>query len=42
MVRSFEHVYEMAADKRVDMREAALMLAVRRVAEAMEIRGIYP
>ncbi len=42
MVRSFEQVYEMAAEKRVDMREAALMLAVGRVAEAMEIRGIYP
>ena len=42
MVRSFDNVYQMAEKERVEMREAALMLAVRRVAEAMEIRGIYP
>ena len=42
MVRSFDNVYELAEKERVEMREAALMLAVRRVAEAMEIRGIYP
>ena len=42
MVRSFDHVYRIAAEERVDMREAALMVAVRRVAEAMDIRGIYP
>ena len=42
MVRSFEHVYRTAEEEQVEMREAALMLAVGRVAEAMAIRGIYP
>lgn len=39
MVKSFGEVYKMHKNKEVDMRTAAYMVAVKRVAEAMEIRG---
>ena len=42
MVRSYEEVDEMAKSERVSLREAALLLAVRRVAEAIHVRGVYP
>jgi len=42
MVRSFHEVREIAAKERVDMRTAAYMLAVGRVAEATLVRGVYP
>ena len=42
MIRSFNDVLRIAQDKDTDMRTAALILAVQRVAQAMEIRGIYP
>ena len=42
MVSSFNDVYRMAQEMATDMRMAAYMLAVRRVAEAMAARGIYP
>ncbi|HSD50743.1 MAG TPA: Glu/Leu/Phe/Val dehydrogenase [Candidatus Methylomirabilis sp.] len=42
MVRSFYEVHELAARERVDMRTAAYMLAVGRVAEATLVRGVYP
>lgn len=42
MVRSFEHVAELARRNDIPMREAATMLAVERVAEATRIRGLYP
>jgi glutamate dehydrogenase (NAD(P)+) len=42
MIRSFQEVREIAARERVDMRTAAYILAVGRVAEASLVRGVYP
>ncbi len=42
MVRSFQEVLRIAQEKGVDMRIAALILAVGRIARATQIRGIYP
>jgi glutamate dehydrogenase (NAD(P)+) len=42
MVRAFEDVHHTAVEHDVDMRLAAYMLAVNRVAEATLTRGIYP
>ncbi|MBI2000751.1 MAG: Glu/Leu/Phe/Val dehydrogenase [candidate division NC10 bacterium] len=42
MTRSFQEVGEIAAKERVDMRTAAYILAVGRVAEATLLRGVYP
>jgi glutamate dehydrogenase (NAD(P)+) len=42
MVRSFHEVKDIAARERVDMRTAAYILAVGRVAEATLVRGVYP
>lgn len=42
MVRSFQEVSDIAAKERVDMRTAAYILAVGRVAEASLVRGVYP
>jgi len=41
MVRSFNEVYEAAKHYNVDMRTAAYTVAIRRVAEAVRLRGIY-
>jgi glutamate dehydrogenase (NAD(P)+) len=42
MINSFEQVRAMAEQRHVSMRLAAYLLAVRRVADANAIRGIYP
>lgn len=42
MVDAFNSVLEVSKDKKVDMREAAYILALKKVAEALEIRGVYP
>jgi glutamate dehydrogenase (NAD(P)+) len=42
MDRAFGAVYEMAQRYEVDMRTAAYMVAVARVAEATTLRGLYP
>src|SRR6059058_3940904 len=42
MVKSFNDVLEMSKKHKVDMRTAAYMVAVGRVAEATQTRGIYP
>lgn len=42
MVRSFNDVLGISQDKNVDMRVAAYILAISRVAEATMTRGIYP
>lgn len=42
MVSTFADVWEISRSHKVDMRSAAHMLAVKRLAEAMELRGIYP
>jgi glutamate dehydrogenase/leucine dehydrogenase len=42
MVKAFGETLEMAHREQVDMRTAAYLLAVKRVADAMELRGLYP
>ncbi len=42
MARSFAEVLDLHVRERVDMRTAAYMLAVSRVAEASRTRGLYP
>ena len=42
LVRSFGEVAEIADSQGVPMRDAAMLLAVRRVVEAIEDRGVYP
>jgi glutamate dehydrogenase (NAD(P)+) len=42
MVGAYERVFAAARQNRVDMRTAALMLAVRSVADAIATRGLYP
>lgn len=42
MTKSFKDVYNLAKKENTDMRTAALMLGVSRVAEGKAIRGLYP
>ncbi len=42
MVNSFEEVLKTAKKYKIDMRRAAYVVAVSRVAEAIKVRGIYP
>lgn len=42
MIKAFKHVLAISQDKKVDMRTAAMILGVGRVAEASAIRGLYP
>ena len=39
---AFENVWEIAARDKVTMRMACYILAVKRVSEAMLLRGLYP
>jgi glutamate dehydrogenase (NAD(P)+) len=40
--KAFYEVYSIAREKKIDLRRAAYVLAVDRVAEATRFRGIYP
>jgi glutamate dehydrogenase (NAD(P)+) len=42
MASAFQQVLAMSREEHVDMRSAAYMLAVSRVAEATQLRGLYP
>ncbi|MGI0148057.1 MAG: Glu/Leu/Phe/Val family dehydrogenase, partial [Thermoplasmata archaeon] len=42
MTRAFEAVWNMHEEKKIDMRQAAYMVAINRVVEAYRWRGIYP
>ena len=42
IVNSFHEVLRKSQEQKIDMRRAALILAVQRVVEVMKIRGIYP
>jgi glutamate dehydrogenase (NAD(P)+) len=42
MTRSFSEVLAVARREQCDMRTAAYLLAVKRVADAMDMRGLYP
>ncbi len=42
MDNAFLEVLQMSQSKKVDMRNAAYMLAIKRIVDAMETRGIFP
>jgi glutamate dehydrogenase/leucine dehydrogenase len=42
MDSAFQEVLAMSQCEKLDMRMAAYMLAIKRVADAMEARGIFP
>lgn len=42
MTQAFHRVLDVSLKEKADMRTAALMVAVRRVAEATRLRGLYP
>ena len=42
MVRAFERVWETAQKEKIDLRQAAYMVAIQRVVDAYKVRGIYP
>ena len=42
MIRAFSQVNAMAKREHVDLRTAALMVGIRRVADAFQLRGFYP
>jgi glutamate dehydrogenase (NAD(P)+) len=42
MIKAFHEVLDMSLKEKVDMRTGAYMVAVRRVADAIEHRGIFP
>ena len=42
MVKAFSEVLAVARREQIDMRTAAYLLAVKRVADAMDMRGLYP
>lgn len=42
MTNAFREVFEVSQREKVDMRDAAYILAIGRLVQAMKIRGIYP
>ncbi len=42
LTRAFQEVLAISRKRRVDLRTAALMLGIGRVAEAVKLRGIFP
>ena len=42
MLTNFDAVWDQALAKKIDLRTAAYTLAINRVAEALEARGVYP
>ena len=42
MTRAFHRVLDLSLEEKADMRTAALMLALKRVAEATRLRGLFP
>jgi glutamate dehydrogenase (NAD(P)+) len=42
MKEAFGEVVSLAGEQNVSLRDAALMLAVSRVAQAIDIRGVFP
>jgi glutamate dehydrogenase/leucine dehydrogenase len=42
MTRAFDEVHGIAEQEGVDMRTAALIKGIRRVADAKLVRGIFP
>ena len=41
MIKAFEEIWELAGDRNVEMRTAAYMMSIKRIADAMKLRGWY-
>ena len=39
MVKAFNEVYQMHQDQKVNMREAAYLVSIKRIADSMKMRG---
>ena len=42
MDRSYEEVFRLSQEKKTNLRTAAMILAVKKVADAIQVRGLYP
>jgi len=42
LIKSFNEVWEIKEKEKVTMRDAAFMLSIRKIAKAIELRGIFP
>jgi glutamate dehydrogenase/leucine dehydrogenase len=42
MVGTFEEVYQLSLKRKVTLRTAAYIIAISRLARAIELRGIFP
>jgi glutamate dehydrogenase/leucine dehydrogenase len=42
LVTGFKDAYDLSQKKKIDMRRACMAIAVKRVMEAFELRGIWP
>src|SRR3989337_986938 len=42
MDRSYEQVFRLSHEKKVNLRTAAMILAIQKVADAISVRGLYP
>ena len=41
MIKAFEEIWALAGERKVDMRTAAYMMSIKRIADAMKLRGWY-
>ena len=42
ILRAFEEVYEVSKERNISLRTAAYIIAVTRIAKAIELRGFFP
>jgi len=42
MLKSFDDVWKISMDEKVSLRDAAFMLSIKKIAQAVELRGIFP
>ncbi|MFX1390681.1 MAG: Glu/Leu/Phe/Val dehydrogenase [Promethearchaeota archaeon] len=42
ILRAFEEVYQISKERKINLRTAAYIIAVSRIAKAIELRGIFP
>ena len=42
LIEAFEEVYEIAKERKIPLRVAAYIIAINRLAKAIELRGIFP
>ena len=42
MDRSYEEVFRLSQERKINLRTAAMILAVKKIADAIQVRGLYP